>query len=112
MSTVFSRAVIDRHEKKRVFLLKFHAMHEVNHMPWADCAAIYEAETGEPVTEDQLRLRVKRAVRDRGFVRVSEFPEKVVVSLYELTFFGCVWCSFRKFFTKIRDFFQKILKKR
>lgn len=102
-----SREAIDRHEKKRLFLLKFHAMHTVNRMPWPDCAAIYEAETGEPITGDVLRLRVGRAVRDAGFVRVVEFPEKVVVSVFELTFFGCAWCAMRRFFSKIGNFWRK-----
>ena len=106
----FSSRTIERRDAKRLFLLKFHAMHEVNHIPWSDCAAMYEAETGEAVTEDQLRNRVKRAVMDAGFVKISEFPEKIVVSVFELSFFGCVWCAIRKFFSKIGRFSQKSAK--
>lgn len=102
-----SRATIERHEKKRLFLLRFHAMHAVNHMPWPDCAAIYEAETGEAISGDVLRLRVNRAVRDAGFVRVVEFPDKIVVSASELTFFGCALCVMRRFLEKIGDFWRK-----
>ena len=104
---VFSRASIEKKEQKRLFLLKFRAMHDVNRMTWADCATIYEAEAGKPISGDRLRLKVKRAEKDAGFVRISEFPEKIVVSVYELSFFGCFWCAVRKFLTKIREFFVK-----
>lgn len=108
MSRLLSSATIDRHERKRVFLLKFHAMHMINKMPWSDCATVYEAETGESITDDQLRLRVKRAVEDTKFVRIVELPKKVVVSVFELTLVGCVWCSIRKWITKIRGMLRRI----
>lgn len=109
MSThrLFSRVSLDKREQKRLFLLKFRAMHDLNHMTWDDCAAVYESETGKPISGDHLRLKVKRASKDAGFVRVSEFPEKIVVSVFELSFFGCFWCAIRKFFTKIGGFWNK-----
>lgn len=106
MSNSWSNVAIDKRERRRIFLLRFHAMHTVNKMPWSDCAAVYEAETGEKITDNQLRLRVKRAVEDTKFVRVVELPKKVVVSVFELTFMGCVWCAVRKWFTKVRGFFR------
>lgn len=88
-------------DKNRLFLLKFHAMHEVDHMSWNDCAFVYEAETGNKISPDSLRLKVKRAVKSQKMFRITEFPEKIVVSVYELTVFGCVWCAIRQFFSKI-----------
>jgi len=107
MPKIWSNIAIDKREQRRVFLLKFHAMHTVNNMPWSDCAAAYEAETGERITDDQLRLRVKRAVEDTTFVRVVELPKKVVVSVFELTFAGCVWCTIRKMVTRIVNLFRR-----
>lgn len=98
---MLSNIKITEREKKRIYLLKFHAMHTVNRMPWSDCAVVYEAETGEKISDDQLRLRVKRAVHDTKFVRVTEFPKKVVVSAFDLTITGCVWCAIRKFITRV-----------
>ena len=107
MSRIWSNVAINRREPRRIFLLKFHAMHVVNHLPWPDCAAVYEAETGERITDDQLRLRVKRAVEDTTFVRVVELPKKVVVSVFELTLVGCIWCSIRKWVTKVKGLFRR-----
>jgi len=106
-SRVFSHASLEKRELKRLFILKFRAMHDVNHMTWDDCASVYESETGEPISGNKLRLKVKRAAKDAGFVHISEFPEKIVVSVFELSFFGCFWCAVRKFFAKIGDFWRK-----
>ena len=102
-----SHAELEKREQRRLFLLKFRAMHDVNGMTWADCASVYESETGKPITGDILRLKVKRAARNAGYVQISEFPEKIVVSVFELSFFGCVWCAIRRFFDKFRGFRHK-----
>lgn len=98
---MLSDVFITEREQKRDFLLKFNGMHECCHMSWEDCAAVYEAETQERISGDALRLKVKRAVENAGFVRITEFPEKIVVSVQELTLHGCVWCAIRKFFTRL-----------
>lgn len=98
---MFSDVFITERERKRDFLLKFNGMHECCNMSWDDCAMIYRDMTGHKISADALRLKVKRAIKDAGFVRVSEFPEKIVVSVQELTIHGCVWCAIRKFFTRI-----------
>lgn len=98
---MLSDLFITERERRRDFLLKFNGMHECCRMSWDDCAAVYEAETGDRITGDALRLKVKRAVENAGFVRITEFPEKIVVSVEELSLQGCIWCSIRKFFTKM-----------
>lgn len=98
---MISDVFITERERKRDFLLKFNGMHECCNMSWDDCAAVYEGTTGRKITGDALRLKVKRAIEDAGFVRVTEFPEKIVVSVNELTLQGCVWCAIRRFFTRI-----------
>lgn len=93
--------VISERERRRDFLLKFNGMRECCGMSWDDCAAVYEAETGRRIAPDALRMKVRRAVENAGFVRITEFPEKVVVSVQELTLHGCLWCAIRRFFTRI-----------
>jgi len=102
--------ITDR-ELKRDFLLRFNGMHRCCRMTWGECANVYEHETGEKITSEALRSKVRRAVRDAGFVRVTEFPEKVVVSVQELTVHGCIWCAIRRFFTKIMRFLTKFSRK-
>lgn len=98
---MFSDVFITERERKRDFLLKFNGMHECCNMSWDDCAAVYEEMTGSRISADALRLRVKRAVEDAGFVRITEFPKKIVVSVQELTIHGCIWCAIRRFFTRL-----------
>ena len=102
-----SDILITERERKRDFLLRFNGMHACCRMTWGECAAVYESETGEKIRPEALRSKVRRAVRDAGFVRVTEFPEKIVVSVQELTVRGCFWCAIRRFFTKIRKFLSK-----
>lgn len=98
---------ITEREIRRDYLLRFNAMHECCGMTWDDCAHVYFTEKGEKIDADTLRKRVKRAVDDAGFVRVVELPKKIVVSAFDLTLGGCILCSIRKFFTKIRSFMAK-----
>jgi len=98
---------ITERERKRDFLLKFNGMHECCRMSWDECAHVYGEETGDRIGPDALRKRVRRAVRNAGFVRITEFPEKIVVSVQELTVRGCIWCAIRRFFSKIKARFTK-----
>ena len=95
-----------RLKHSREFTAKFHAMHEVCRMSWSDCAAVWEAETGERVTPQALRLRAKRAVFGSGHVRVTELPDKVVVSMSELTVGNCVLCAIRRLWERAKAWFR------
>ena len=97
----------ERIERRRDFLLRFRAMHDVCGMTWADCAAVYEKETGRPIKENALRKKVARAVGMDKFVHVYELPTKIVVSASELTFRGCVMCSLRRTWNRIKKVFSR-----
>ena len=101
--------ITDR-EKKRDFLLKFNGMHKSCHMSWKECAYIYEQETGKHISPDALRNKVRRAIKNRDFVKITEFPRKIVVSVQELTLGGCVVCWIRKMATKIANYVKKLRK--
>jgi hypothetical protein len=98
---------ITEREQRRDRLLRFNGMHRCCKMTWDECAHVFSEENGENLTGEALRKRVKRAVDDVKFVRITEFPKKIVVSAFDLTLSGCIWCAIRKFFTKIRNFCKK-----
>lgn len=97
----------ERIERNREFLLGIKVMHERCNMTWAECAKVYEKKTGRAIRENALRKKVHRAADMNRFVHVYEFPSKIVVSASELTFRGCIACSLKRFFGRIRGFFTR-----
>lgn len=95
----------DEKTAKRNLLLRFNAMHSVCLMSWSDCAAVYEAETGEQIKPDALRMRVKRAITDKNHVHITELPTKIVVSMEELSMKNCLVCAIEKVWTRLKRFF-------
>jgi hypothetical protein len=110
MKMNLSNSEMLKREKERLFILKFNAMHEVCKMSWRECANVYEEETGVHLTASALRHRARRALQNTKYVTVTELPHKVVVSVHDLTLFGCICCAVRRFFSKIFTYFTNFNK--